>query len=321
MNNRDFSNRWYAIINPIAGRGKGLSDWPQISSGLHQGGILFDAHFTQRKYHAIEMTFEAIKLGYRKIIIVGGDGTLHETVCGVMMQREIPSTDILLALFAVGTGNDWMRMFGIPKRYNDVVNSIQQGNTFLQDVGRVSYYESRVEQLRYLCNVGGVAYDAAVCRRVNRLKDKGLRGTWLYIRSAFVEALKFRNKRCRVICDNKEVFNGKLVTATVGIGKYTGGGLSQTPYAIADDGLFDLTIIPAMNRIRLFSRFRTLYNDNIYNISGVTLNRCAKLEIKCEKEIELELDGEILGVSDFKFEIIEKAIKVIVSPRFVNHKN
>ncbi len=316
--NEDLSTRWYTIINPIAGRGKGLTDWPQISALLHQSGIEFDAHFTERKFHAIEMAFEAVSYGYRRIIIVGGDGTLHETVCGLMMQQEVASTDVLLAVFAVGTGNDWMRMFGIPKLYNDVVRSIQQGHTFLQDVGRVTYYESKVQQTRYLCNVGGVAYDAAVCRSVNRLKEKGLKGTWLYIRSAFVQAVKFKSHPTYVFCDGKQVFSGRLFTATIGIGKYTAGGLSQTPYAVADDGLFDMTIIPEMNRFKLFTRFRTVYNDNIYNINGVTLHRGSKLEIKCDGEINLELDGEILGVSDFTFEIVEKAIKVIVSEKFIS---
>ncbi len=305
-------NKWYTIINPTSGRGKGLKSWPQISVLLYEAGIAFEPHFTMRKFHAIELAFEAVKNGFRKIIIVGGDGTLHEAVCGLMMQKEVPSNEVLLAVFAVGTGNDWMRMFGIPKTFSEVIAAIQKGKTFLQDVGRVEYFESKVPQVRYLSNVGGVAYDAAVCRSVNKLKSKGYKGTWLYVRSAFVEAIRYKARRVQIKCDGKEVFGGKLFTATIAIGKYTGGGLSQTPLAVADDGLFDMTIIPQMNRIRLFTRFRTLYNENIYNINGVTLNRGKVIEITSPSEISVELDGEILGVSDFRFEIIEKAIRVVI---------
>lgn len=311
------AERWFAIVNPIAGRGRGLADWPQISSLLHQWEIDFDAHFTERKYHAIELAFGAAGAGYKGIIVVGGDGTLHETVCGVMMQNQIPSTDITLAVVAVGTGNDWMRMFGIPRSYSDAIRSIKQGQTLLQDVGRVTYFESMVAQERYLSNVGGVAYDAAVCRGVNRLKEKGHKGTGLYLWTAFVQAIKYRCRKAVIHCDGKEIFCGKLFTATIGIGKYTGGGLSQTPYAVIDDGLFDLTIIPKMNRLRLFSRFGTLYSDNIYNINGVTLHRGARFDIHSDTPISVELDGEILGVSDFTFEIVPCAIKVIVSQKYV----
>lgn len=316
--NFDLSTRWLAIVNPVAGKGKGLTDWPRISALLRESEISYDAYFTLHKYHATELTVRGIAAGYRRIIIVGGDGTIHEVVNGLFLQHEIPTTDVLLSVIAVGTGNDWMRMFGIARNYTEAIRAITEQHTFLQDVGRVTYLESRVSQVRYLANVGGVAYDAAVCRGFNLLKEKGYKGNWLYLRSAILQAIKYRCRTVDIECDGEKVFSGKLFTATVGICKYTGGGMSQTPYAVADDGLFDLTVIPKMNRIALFSRFGTLYNDNIYNISGVTLYRGARLAISCpDSEIRLEMDGEILGSSDFTFEIVPRAIKIIVSDSFI----
>lgn len=310
-------DRWFAIVNPVAGKGKGLTDWPVISTLLHEAGIAVDSLFTQRKYHATELAVYAINEGYRRIIIIGGDGTIHETVGGLFIQKKVATQDILLAVIAVGTGNDWIRMFGIPRTYHDAVRSIIEGHTFLQDVGRVTYWESRVQQTRYLANVAGVGYDAAVCRGFNKLKDNGYKGNWLYVWSAFREAVRYRCRRAEIKCDGKTIFTGKMFTATVGVCKYTAGGMSQTPYAVADDGLFDMTIIPQMNRIRLFSRFRTVYTDNIYNITGVNLYRAGLIEIHSEPPIRLEVDGEILGESDFTFEIIPRAIRAIVSEKFI----
>lgn len=314
--NFDLSTRWLAIVNPVAGKGRGLTEWPQISALIRESSISYDAYFTLHKYHATELTVLGIKAGYRRIIIVGGDGTIHEVVNGLFLQSEVPSTDVLLGVIAVGTGNDWIRMFGIPRNYTDAIRSIKQEHTFLQDVGRATYFESQVPQTRYLANVGGVAYDAAVCRGFNLLKEKGYKGNWLYVRSSIAQAIKYRCKPSSIECDGEVVFAGKLFTATIGICKYTGGGMSQTPYAVADDGLFDLTVIPKMNRLRLFVRYGTLYNDNIYNISGVALYRAAKIAIQSQGEIYLEMDGEILGCSDFTFEVIPKAIRIIVSEKF-----
>ena len=313
----NISKRWFAIVNPVAGKGKGLTDWPVISTLLHEAGIEVDALFTQRKHHATELAVYAVGKGYRKIIIIGGDGTIHETVHGLFLQQRVATADVLLAVIAVGTGNDWMRMYGIPNTYSDAVRSIVQGHTFLQDVGRVTYWESKVCQRRYLANVGGIAYDAAVCRGFNKLKENGYRGKWLYIWSAAREACRFRSRQARIVADGKEVFNGKLFTATIGICKYTGGGMSQTPYAVADDGLFDMTVIPSMNRVRLFSRFRTLYTNNIYNITGVNLIRAGRIVVECDHPIQVELDGEILGEADFTFEIVPRAVRAIVSKNFV----
>ena len=315
--NFDVSERWAAIVNPVAGRGRGLTDWPQISGSLRDEGIKVDAMFTLRKYHATELAVWAVRQGYRRIIVVGGDGTIHETVNGFFIQRECPTTDILMAVIAVGTGNDWIRMFGIPRNYVDAIRSIREGHSFLQDVGRVTYYESKVHQTRYLANVAGVGYDAAVCRGFNRLKEKGYRGKWIYLFSVFREALRYKTRRVAVEVDGEEVFRGKLFTGTIGICKYTAGGLTQTPNAIADDGLFDLTVIPAMNRVRLFRRFRVVYTGNIYDIPQVSLFRGGCIRIRAERPIRLEIDGEILGYSDFEFQIVERAVRVVVSERFI----
>lgn len=211
-------------------------------------------------------------------------------------------------------------MFGIPRNYRDAIRSIKEGHAFLQDVGRVSYYESKVHQVRYLANVAGVGYDAAVCRGFNRLKEKGYRGKWIYLFSIFREVLRYRARRVRIEVDGEEVFRGRLFTGTVGICKYTAGGLTQTPNAIADDGLFDLTVIPDMNRVRLFSRFRVVYTGNIYDVPGISLFRGGHIAVHAERPIRLEIDGEILGFSDFEFRIVERAVRVVVSEKFIRDR-
>lgn len=327
MNHPEHTNfstdkRWFAIVNPVAGQGRGLLDWPVISSLLHQAGIQYDTLFTQRKFHATELAVYAIRQGYRQIIIVGGDGTIHETVHGLFLQTLVPTQDILLSVIAVGTGNDWIRMFGIARTYPEAIRSIVDRHSFLQDVGRVKYHETRVPQIRYLTNVGGVAYDAAVCRGFNELHQRGYKGKWLYVMSALREAIRYKCKPCIVEVDGVKVFEGRLFTATIGICKYTAGGLSQTPLAIPDDGLFDMTIIPRMNRLLMFWRhWHTLYDDKIYTIPGVSHHRGAHLVIKSQPPINLELDGEILGESGFDFQIVEKAIRVVVSEKFLSEQN
>ena len=69
------TEKWFAIVNPVAGSGRGLTDWPQISKLLRDHHIVPEYAFTERKYHAIELAVEAVNNGFRKIIVVGGDGT------------------------------------------------------------------------------------------------------------------------------------------------------------------------------------------------------------------------------------------------------
>ena len=119
----------------MAGSGRGLTDWPLISRLLRERHIVPEYVFTERKYHAIELAVEAVNNGFRKIIVVGGDGTIHEVVNGLFIQKTVPTTDVLLSVIAVGTGNDWIRMFGIPRKYSEAIRAIADGHSFLQDVG------------------------------------------------------------------------------------------------------------------------------------------------------------------------------------------
>lgn len=129
------TDKWFAIVNPVAGSGRGLADWPLISKMLRDNRIVPEYAFTERKYHAIELAVEAVNNGFRKIIVVGGDGTIHEVVNGLFIQKAVPTQDVLLSVIAVGTGNDWIRMFGIPRKYSEAIRAIVEGHSFLQDVG------------------------------------------------------------------------------------------------------------------------------------------------------------------------------------------
>ena len=106
---------WLVIVNPKAGSGRGLKDWPIISNQMYNSSLRFTCVFTEHKYHAVELTVKAINDGFRNIVAVGGDGTIHEVVNGIFIQKKVPTTDISLAVIPTGTGNDWIRMFGISK--------------------------------------------------------------------------------------------------------------------------------------------------------------------------------------------------------------
>ena len=99
-------HQWFAIVNPVAGNGRGLDDFPRISKLLREQRIHCEAVFSEHKFHAVELTVDAVRRGYRRIIAIGGDGTLHEVVNGLFIQQVVPPSEVLLAVIAVGSGND-----------------------------------------------------------------------------------------------------------------------------------------------------------------------------------------------------------------------
>jgi len=114
MNQLPGHDEWLVIVNPNAGKGKGQKDWHLIEGFIKKENIPFRVAFTKGKGEAIRISREAVLEGCRKIITVGGDGTLNEVVNGIFTNGACPPAEISLGLIPVGTGNDWGRMFGIP---------------------------------------------------------------------------------------------------------------------------------------------------------------------------------------------------------------
>lgn len=314
---RDLTDRWFVIVNPVAGSGRGLIDFPQISRLLRNDDIRHDAVFTEHKHHATELTVTAANQGYRKIIVIGGDGTLNEVVNGLFIQKAVEPCEILLAVIAVGTGNDWVRTFGIPQHYSEAIRAIREGRSFLQDVGTVTYTESHYTQTRYMANVAGLGFDAYVISTFNHLKMKGYKGGWMYLYSILKSYFRYKSSGARIWVDDKVVFNDLMFSLAIGICKYNGGGVQQLPNALADDGLLDLTIIRPVHWWHIVFRLKKLFNGDIYQIGHVIHAQGRKVRIEAAPSIQLEADGELMGGTPVEVNIRQRAIRVVVTREFL----
>lgn len=309
------ADKWYIIINPQAGSGKGKVDWPHIETLLKANGIEFDHVFTEFKYHAVELTVNAINQGYKNIIAVGGDGTLNEIVNGVFIQTKFPTTEVIIGVIAVGTGNDWSRMYDIHSTYEDKVAAIKSKKLFRQDVGKVEYEEAKVKQYRYFANAGGVGFDAEVARRTNRLKESGHRGKVLYMGSLVRALFDYKPSLVNVQVDGQKV-GGKVFSLSIGIGRYNGGGMMQMPNAVSDDGLFDVTVIRQIRRFEVIRNIYRLYNGTILSHPKISGYKGKEVIISSDLAIGLEVDGESLGNSPFTFSVVPQSINVVVGADF-----
>lgn len=294
-----------------------MTDFPKISHLLRESGIEHDPVFTEHRYHATELSVEAANRGYRKLIVVGGDGTLNEVVNGLFIQKQCQPKDILLAVIAVGTGNDWVRTFGIPRNYSAVVRAIKEGHSYLQDVGKVTYTESKVQQTRYMANVAGLGFDAYVIKIFNHLKLKGYKGKWLYIYSLLKGYFTAKPAGVTIEVDGKVIYNRLLLSLAVGICRYNGGGIQQLPRAVANDGLLDLTIIRPVHWWHVVFRAKRLFNGDIYSIGHIHHAQGKEVKITSAPPIPVETDGELQGVSPVSISVVQQAIRCVVTKEFL----
>lgn len=312
--------QWYMIVNPVADKGRGLDDFPLISRLLREVGIHVEPLFTEHKFHATELTVTAVKEGFRKIIVVGGVGTLHEVVNGLFIQQVVPPSEVLLAMIAVGTGNNWVRAFGTSTRYQDAVRHIAEGHSFLQDVGVVSYEEAHYRQSRYFANVAGVGFDAFLLRRMTHLQKKSRFSAWRKFLCVLSNYFVYKSAGMKIWVDDERIYNGLMFSIALGICKYNGDGVQQLPDAVADDGMLDLSLVKPIHFWHILFRLRYLYNGGIYRIGHVLHARGRKVRIESSPEVSLEVDGELLGETPLEFSVLSKAIRVVVGKEFLEQR-
>ena len=309
-------NERLVIVNPNAGNGKGRKDWDRISVLIKKANLPFTAKFTERKGHAIEITREAISAGFRKIVIVGGDGTLNEAVNGVVTNTVCAPTDITLASIPVGTGNDWGKMFGISTDYEKAVRIVSDNKTLLHDVGIVSFYNGSEKFNRYFINIAGLGFESVVVKKTNLQKDKGHGGKLIYFYNLLTSLLAYKNTKAEINIDG-EIIHADLFSLNVGNGRYCGGGMRQTPRAIPDDGLLDVTIINGMGKFEIIRNLKILYDGTILRHPKIDGYKCKNIKVSSESAMLIEADGESLGQTPAEFNIIADAIKIVYGTRII----
>jgi YegS/Rv2252/BmrU family lipid kinase len=316
MNQNSILKEWLVIVNPNAGNGKGKKDWENISDLLKNKGLAFVVKFTERKGHAIQFTIEGISAGYRKIITVGGDGTLNEVVNGVFLSKVCPTTDVSLALIPVGTGNDWGRMFGISLDHEKAINIIAENKVFLHDVGLVSYFDGSEKKERYFINIAGLGFESVVVKRTNQQKDNGHGGKLIYFYNLLMSLISYKNTRAQIIIDD-EIIKADVFSLNVGNGRYCGGGMRQTPRALPDDGLLDVTIINGIGKLEIIRNLKILYDGTILRHPKIEGYKCKNIKVTSDSAMYAEADGESLGQTPAEFNIIPESIKIVYGTKII----
>ena len=307
--------QWYVIVNPHAGSKKTQADWPVIKNLLINEGLDIECVFTEHQYHATDLTKKAIQdNGYKKIIVVGGDGTLNEVLVGIFLQNKHKTTDIIIGVISVGTGNDWGRMYGMPQEYHEQIKIIKASRTFLQDVGKVSYFHRGKEEMHYFMNIAGMGFDALVAKKTNIAKQKGAGGVLTYLINLLSGLFQFSHNFIEIEKEGIPLFSGKVFSMSIGICSYNGGGMMQLPFAISNDGLFDVTLIKKTTRLKVVRNIKNLYDGSFVKMKEVETYTGKQFTITAvpEKSVFLETDGESLGHSPLNFTLLPLAIKVII---------
>jgi len=298
------SNRWFVIINPTSGNGSGKHKWSEIKSLLNTYNFDFDFSFTEHENHSLELIQEAINLGFLNILCIGGDGTLHNIINGIMNQNKVASNEVTIGMIPIGTGNDWVKTHSIPNDFEKAIQLIKNGNKKTQDLGKIEFLNEDRKPV-FFNNLAGVGFDGFVVSKVDKYKHFGAIS---YLFGAAMGLFSFKNFKSKVVVNNREISTRTLMVL-IGLCKYSGGGMQLTKEVNPFDGLFDISIAKDLGKFDIMKNLSKLFNGKIVNHKKVETLKSKEISITID-EIQLpfiQADGELIGQGNVKVSIAAKA--------------
>jgi|SRR5215217_1359975 len=296
------------IVNPHAGKRRVGAEIPELERTLQARGLPYELKPTQAPGDATRFAREALENGARYVVAVGGDGTVHEVVNGMMDEGKPVASDAVLGVVAAGSGCDFVRTFGLP---GDVTRSCQHllgDNTYPLDIGMLTYTDGAGEPAtRYFPNVAEAGLGAAVAARAERLPPS--LGRAKYFAAFWLTLPRFGLADVRLRADRRS-YEGPAFMIIVGNCQYYGGAMKISPRSYPGDGVLDVLVFTGP-KSDAFTMLPKVYRGEHVPHPHIKEFRVKEaLTIEAERPLPLEADGEILGFTPATFEVVPQAIRM-----------
>ncbi|HEV8688634.1 MAG TPA: diacylglycerol kinase family protein [Gaiellaceae bacterium] len=294
------------LVNPASANGSTGRRWPEFAHAAAREGLQGDTFFSERPGHLTELAREAADGGAKLLVVVGGDGSVNEVANGIAGRD-----DVEIAVFARGTGWDFVRTYGIPRRISEAIRVAREGRTRIIDLGRVTYRAwSGDDAVHWFANVASAGMSGAIAQRANNT-TKAFGGKVSYLWATFAVFSGWQNDVVHVEVD-EERRSGRMHDVVVANGRYFGGGMMICPDAEPDDGLFDVLLIGDLTKRDLLLTLPKTYRGTHLPHPKAEVLRGAVVTVDAPTLPPIELDGEQPGTTPVRFELVPRALRVRV---------
>ncbi len=294
--------RYYFIVNPTSGRGKGKRLFEKAKEILDKKGVDYSFAYTEYPFHSRELAHDAIKNGERRIICVGGDGTVNELASQIVEEkRNDPDLKIEFGILPFGTGNDLAHALSISENVEDAIDILLAGRVKKMDLGEANG--------KVFANFSGIGFDTDVVENTEKFK-KRFSGIIPYLLGVFETLLHLKKLPVRIIADGKEIKRTCLLIAVCN-GQYFGGGMKVCPLSNPDDGKLDVCIIEYVSRLQFLTMFPSFVKGKHLKYKQIEYINCEHIRIECEQERVVNYDGELDSKTPVEINILKGAIDII----------
>lgn len=294
------------IANPRSGRGRVAQEMPELERQLISRRLGYRIVETDGPGHATTIARDALRAGDRFLVAVGGDGTVHEVVNGMIENDKPVAEGAVLGVVAAGSGCDFVKTFGLPQEVPKAVRHLDGENLFPIDVARVDYRENGQTVTRYVPNIAECGFGAAVVRRAERLprwlgRSRYFWAFWLSVRKYHVGTISVRV--------DKKSFEGRASNVVIANGQFYGGGMRISPRSYPGDGLLDVQISTGP-KSDAFTMIPKIYRGEHVPHPHIKELRGREITVDADRPLPIEGDGEVLGTTPATFRVIPEVISL-----------
>ena len=295
------------IANPKAGRGRVDRALPRIENVLTNNNLSYRIVRTTHPGHATEAAWQALRNGERYLVAVGGDGTVHEVVNGMIENGKPLAPDAVLGVVPAGSGCDFVRSFGLPAEAEQAARHLAGDQVQTIDVGTVTCADG---ETRCFANIAEAGLGAAVVARAAGLKAGRFLGGARYAAGFWLTLPRFRPAAVRLDADG-HAYAWRAFNVVVANCQFYGGGMQISPKSDSGDCLLDVLVMTGP-KSDSFTTLPKVYKGAHLPHRNIAELRAARLSVAAEPCFPVEADGELLGTTPASFGIIPAAIRLKV---------
>lgn len=294
------------VMNPRAAGGRIMAEWPALSRAIQERLGAFQLATTRKAGEAPELARQLADSGVDLVIAAGGDGTIGEVADGLLRASRQPE----LGIIPIGTGVDFPRNLDLGETPLEAVEAIARSPGRRIDAGRVTYVgDDGQPGMKHFLNEASVGLSGPTVRAVNAAKAKGRSGKGTFLYHTLAELIGYRWDTVRVTLDGTETIESRIAVVAMCNGRYFGSGLMVAPEAELDDGLLDVVIVAAANKLALVTVLNSAYRGGHTKSPYCTFRKAKVIEIEpVGKPALIDIDGESPGRLPIRVEVMPGAL-------------
>jgi diacylglycerol kinase (ATP) len=327
------------IVNPKSASGLTGKNWDSLHLMIKRlFGDNIQVAFTEKSGDGTRLTTNFIKKGFKKIVAIGGDGTINEVANGFfegdirihgnennnngngsfLNQAVLKpiNSDVVMAVFPCGTRNILVKSLDLPAEFGECCQNFEACK--LQKIDVISVRATNVENhskaaIRIFLNAAEIGIGAEIIDKAKKVRNVVNSRVISTMTGLFSTVPAYESSLCEIsIDDGHENILTKMTMGVIANGKFLGGGFKAAPKANISDGLLDIVILKESSDLEMIENFLNIKDGNYTNEGDVFYRQAKKVAIKSKenRDIPITIDGEPIGILPATFEVLQNALTI-----------